>query len=118
MIFSCSLSDLNSFVFHLAACLPALPFFFSTTTLSVPSPLELCTYCSRHASLSNKSRTLLSHFILGSTQESFYQEYFLDLLFKMAASISSRPLPYLTSLHIIYHFLIYFFFIVGVLIRM
>lgn len=60
---------------------------------------------------------LLSHFIQGSTQESYYQEYFLDLLFKMAASTSPRSLPYLTSL-IIYHSLIYFFFIIGVLIRM
>lgn len=60
---------------------------------------------------------LLSRFIQGSTQESYYQEYFLDLLFKMAASTSSRSLPYLTSL-IIYHSLIYFFFIIGVLIRM
>ena len=61
---------------------------------------------------------LLCYFIQGSTQESYYEEYFPDLLFKMAASTSSRPLPYLTSLLIIYHFLIYFFFIVGVLIRM
>ena len=61
---------------------------------------------------------LLCYFIQGSTQESYYDEYFPDLLFKMAASTSSRPLPYLTSLLIIYHFLIYFFFIVGVLIRM
>ena len=43
---------------------------------------------------------LLSHFIQSSTQESYYEEYFLDLLFKMAASTSSRPLPYLTSHHL------------------
>lgn len=103
-----SLTELSSFISPLTAWTSVLPSVFSSTnTLSVPSPHELCTCYFRNVFLSNKSRTLFPHFIQGSTHRSYYQEFFLDLLFKMAVSVLFMPLTYLSSLHIIYLLLIY-----------